>query len=847
MERDPLRYVWTHSRGRHGLAVLLVLLLVPLLWLSLELVRALADDAALGRAFAGGRSEAPLLALAVPLPQAFGGRWTLFEGIPLGRDAFFMAGCAGLAGLLVLRAAIGGGLRSLGAGIAVDLGGRLRATLLDRILAARPAAKDEATGAADLVGRGVTGVMPFFGRAMIAPLLAGAEIVVALVFAAMQSLWLALAMLVAVIATLAVLPWRERAETQALSEATRVARDASGFARETVRRLPAIRAHGTADTEARAFAARLASGAGRVRAALRRHVGAWVTMDLACHAALAILFLVGVWLVMRGSLTPGGLLATVAAGLLLPEAGEALARWMHERQAGRAIFEELARTLGSLQARTVRRELLNESPTLARQLVLTNVSALDPRSGQRLGGINLTVPLPSHVAFVGGADEGGTTLAAVLGGALDASGGAISADGVDLARVSAPARARRIAYVGSDPVLLDASLRENLLYGVERPDGLDAGALDERLARALTVAGLDGTVYGLGLANTVDPAREPRLAAAVVDARARVQAALAAEGIAGLVDPFDPARYNRHATLAENLLFGVPVGDTFGEAHLAAHPFLRAVLEAEDLTKPLAEMGMAIAQSMVEIFSGIPDGHPLFARFSFFTAGERGFYEDLVARRNERRRGNEAGHDRDRLIQLALRYVESRHRLGLLDGALEARIVGARNTFAKLLPASLRSSVEFYDPGRLCAAASLSDNLLFGRIAHDVAGAEERVRAASRRVLAAQGLDQDVFRLGLSARLTARDGGFLALPPVAIDLARCLAREPQMLVVDRIFEGLGVAEAEALAARLHAAMSGRSLIVVVPAGIPLDGFATVLRFSRGALVDEAAVREPEPA
>ena len=66
-----------------------------------------------------------------------------------------------------------------------------------------------------------------------------------------------------------------------------------------------------------------------------------------------------------------------------------------------------------------------------------------------------------------------------------------------------------------------------------------------------------------------------------------------------------------------------------------------------------------------------------------------------------------------------------------------------------MLPVSLKSAIEFYDEARFCAAASLQDNLLFGRIAADQAGALEAVQEVTRRVLTQRGLDGEVSRIGL--------------------------------------------------------------------------------------------------
>ena len=93
----------------------------------------------------------------------------------------------------------------------------------------------------------------------------------------------------------------------------------------------------------------------------------------------------------------------------------------------------------------------------------------------------------------------------------------------------------------------------------------------------------------------------------------------------------------------------------------------------------------------------------------------------------------QTGRDQERLIGLALRYNESRHRLGLLDEDMEARIVRRAGDLARMLPVSLQPAIEFYDATRFCAAASLQDNLLFGRVAADQAGAELAIQEVIRR------------------------------------------------------------------------------------------------------------------
>ena len=70
---------------------------------------------------------------------------------------------------------------------------------------------------------------------------------------------------------------------------------------------------------------------------------------------------------------------------------------------------------------------------------------------------------------------------------------------------------------------------------------------------------------------------------------------LSSEGMADLVIPFDPRRYNEQATIAENLLFGVPTVPELTGRNLASEPRFRAALDKLFLLDDLARMGSARA------------------------------------------------------------------------------------------------------------------------------------------------------------------------------------------------------------------------------------------------------------
>lgn len=848
MERNPFRLVWRTSPALHVAAVLLLCLGAVVLYLGLDLLRVVIDAVA---AAPRNDSHEPhsVLRLTLPVPSRISAEpLVLFAGFNLDVTRHWATAVAALVSVSAILALIRVIVGLFATWIGARTAARLRRRIIDRILHARPSARGEIEDATALISDRLSRDSGPLGSTVITPLAAGGAVALALLTMLGVDLWIGASALGGLILYAAAMHGYVGAQDKAVMTRQReggaIGQELSGL----MRRLSALHAHGTIDYERDRFGRHVTGRHQPVQKADRRvAIFGSVAAFTAALPTVAVLG-VGAWLASHAALPVGSLTEGVAAAMLATFAVRGLVRWQRSSLRLRPLLEEITRVSGSLQAKE--RKAGRASLPAFGALTAQGISAYDPDSGTRISGVDFSIALPAHVAIVGDVNTGPRVLAALLGGQLDPSVGRLTLGGVDLAATHSADRARRLAFAGGDTVIIPGSLRQNLLYGCADPETPE---LDHRLFEAITAAGLDRFIHARGLAGKFDPRREPKLAALLVDTRRAVRAALAAEGLDRFVDPFDPARYNHHATVGENILFGAPVGDTFHEEHLASHPFVRAILEAEGLTKPFIAMGLTIASSMVEIFSDIPDGHPLFDRFAFFSAAERGYFEDLVERRSERRRGPESGRDRERLISLALRYNESRHRLGLLDEDLVERLVTARQAFRHMLPTSLQPAIEFYDPDRLCSAASVQDNLLFGRIAHDQAGAEAQVHELIRRVLTERGLDSEISRIGLSAPLDRHAEELTPSEIAAIDLVRCLVRRADTVIVERILDGLPTAQAEALVERLRRALVGRGLILVTGAMSPrmdTPPFDYVMQFERGGLVDVAqrgSVAAPEPA
>ena len=119
-----------------------------------------------------------------------------------------------------------------------------------------------------------------------------------------------------------------------------------------------------------------------------------------------------------------------------------------------------------------------------------------------LDRVNISIPPGRLVVFTGQTGAGKTTLLDCILGLRQPSGGTVKIDGHDLGHLSTEAWRRSIGYLGQDPILFNASIRENLQWispeisDAEIYRALDAAAADfvTRLPQGLnTVVGDHGS------------------------------------------------------------------------------------------------------------------------------------------------------------------------------------------------------------------------------------------------------------------------------------------------------------------------------------------------------------------
>ncbi len=864
MEPTVFRFILRHSLAQQVQILALTLASFPFLYLSLDLPKRIVNDA-----------------LAAFDPA------TTVAGVPVDRVGYLML----LSFLFLLMVVINGlfkyVINTFKGRVGERMLRRLRYSLYEQILIF-PLAKFKKTSSGEIIPIITSEVEPlggFIADAIAQPVFQGGTLCVYLAFIFIQDPVLGLAAVALYPFQGWIIPHLQRKINQLGKQRVQAVRQISERIGETVTGIQEIHNHGTAPWHRADMSNRFGDVFDIRFEIYQRKFFMKFLNNFINQLTPFFFYSIGGYLVLTGDLSFGALVAVLAAYKDLASPWRELLIWYQQKEDARIKYDQVIEQFRGTEAG--RPPAPADAPDrLTGALVLSHVGVGEDSGTRVVEDVSCTLPLDRHTAVVNAGGGGQDEFALVIGRLIAPDHGGLAVDGVDYARFSSETIGRRVATVGPGAVLFAASLLDNILYSLRRrpapertsdalaardpaatarrrrraaealaagnpPDDAeqdwvdpaaagctDRAALWQRLVAVLETVGLAEDVVRFGLAGTIDPAARPEVARRLLDARHALAERLAAEGLEEIVVPFAGARFNPNATVAENILFGTPVGSTFALDRMAAEPYVRRVLDQAGLTDRLVGAGLTVAETMLEMFAELSPGHELFERFSFVGADELPGLKAILDQAAQGGTNTLGDPERTALIGLVLRLIPARHRLGVVDDALAERILQARRCFARDLPPALSGAVAFFDPARYNAAISVQDNILFGRFAYgETQTASRRVRALLAEVIDRMALRPTLVEVGLDHQVGVGGQRLSAAQRQKAALARALIKDPDLLVLN---EATAVLDSESQAA-VHEALlawrAGRGLVWFVHRPTFARRFDQVIVLRHGRVVE----------
>ena len=883
MERGLFGFIWSYSKREQLLIVPLVIASMVVLFASLDLPKTIVNEPIQGKRFPNPDSMVTFLRIAPNLPEFLGGQRVLLEGFQMDRTGYLVALSITFLALIVVSGLLKLQINTMKGWMGERMLRRLRFALFDHILRF-PLPHFRRVKSAEMATMIKDEVEPlggFIGEAIITPLFLGGQALTALFFILYQHIFLGVIAFGMVVMQAVIIP-RMRRRLLVLSKERQItARQLAGRIAECVEGAVEIHAHDTSNYERAEISARLGRMF-RIRFELfQRKFMIKFLNNFLSQVTPFLFYLVGGYLAIAGRLDIGTLVAVIAAYKDLPSPIKELIDWDQQRMDVQIKYTQVVEQFTTDDLAQPGLQEMVDAPQLPQQgnVKAANLSLLDESGTKVLDGISFEYGLQEHVAIVGHAGGGGSELAQVLSRLLPPNSGTIEMGGMDITRAPEAVTGRAISYVGSAAYLFPVSVRENLLYGLKhRPvrekeysgdalrlrdidlressragnstsdiqaDWIDyeaagvsgAEEMDARILEVLKAVDLEEAIFEVGLKSVVTVGQNPGIAESVLRARDTMRERMNQPGISELVERFDLARFNRNATLAENLLFGTPVGKTFDVDNLAKNAYVRKILEESGLAGDLLKVGHKLAETMVELFSDLPPGHELFERFSFIQHDDLPQVKDILLQVADVGLDRIDEADRNTLLALPFKLISARHRLGLIDEALEARILEARRQFAEHLPAEMRGAIEFFDPGKFIGAASLQDNILFGKIVTGQAEGGVRIGRLLRQLLDELAMRPLVVKIGLGFQVGTGGARLPAADRQKIAVGRAILKRPALVILDNAAAVLDPSAQNRLLASVLESRSQRGVYWVLNRVELAEKFDQVIVMDRGKLVE----------
>lgn len=868
MPKNIFAYIFKHSMRQQLLVFIGTLIYLPILYMSFELPKLIVNDA--------------LVKETMSFPREYFG-YTFMQ-----LDYLFL-----LCGILLALVLTTGGIRycmSVYKGVLGEIMlRRLRYDLYTRILQfpmshLKKVQNGEivtmVTAEAEALGR-------FMGGAVANPTLQGGTMITALVFLFAQDWLLGLAAISLFPIQGYLVPKLQVRMNKLSRERLANVRLFAGHISETMDGYEDIHVHDTTAYELAKTSFRLGV-LFRIRRSLYTIGNAIIFLNNFFTQLTPFLFyMIGGYLVVMGDLSLGALVAVIAAYRETATPWNDLLEYYQSLEDNRVKYAALVENFSPDGEREIppadRPDAPDTLPALSGAFRIDNAILKDGEE-TILDAVSISAPLDGSIAILGPAGSGKTELAHLLAALQRPNGGAVRLGETDLGQLSEPDLARYIAYAGPGSHVFTGSWRDNLYYGlkhrpVSAPDednperasleaesrlagnttnDIDADWVDHTIAgydsregldneaiKLVHLVGLTDTVFEAGMRKILETGTPKSIATKIVEARRKFREAVSQEDCFDAVEFFDLESFNTNATVIENLLFGELCDKSIDHQVLAQDPDIRKILENNNLLKPLVEIGHIATSNIVKMFRGLPAGDEKLNRFSLIRPEDLPSFESLL-RRVPKVEGMEIDDtDRAMLLSTAFMLNPSLHRLGLINNRMQVKILAARRELLDNLPSSLAGNLEVIDPKKIAIGTSVRDNIMFGRLSQHRAQCRDQVEDIVRAVIEELDLNQDILELGLDASVGVAGARLAQAEKQKLILARCLIKQPHILVFDEILSALEPSEQDRILKTIREQRDGKALIWVDRDRAELDGFDTIYTMRGGRITSEVRADQAE--
>jgi ABC-type multidrug transport system fused ATPase/permease subunit len=506
-----------------------------------------------------------------------------------------------------------------------------------------------------------------------------------------------------------------------------------------------------------------------------------------------LVFILGGYLTIKGQLDLGALVAFISAQEKLYDPWKELIEFYQVYQDGKVTYDKTMHYF-DIEPEFALAPKDRNPFELDGSLEVRDLSFVTDSGIRLLDGINLNLKAGEHLALVGFSGSGKSTLALCIGQLYKYTGGSVLMGNKEVSDLTKKDMVQNIGFVAQSPFIFDGTIHENLLYSCEAMmDGNGSGnekerpSLDDVIA-VLHQTGIFADVLRFGLNAILTHDRNQELVEVIIRVRKNFQRDYGEE-LADYVEFFDENKYLYYSSVAENLTFGAPNEDAFSDTNLSKNEYFLNFLKSADLNRPLLSLGANLCKQTVDILGNMPPDAVFFEQ-SPITAEELEEYKALIGRLRNKKLHELSDEDRQKLLELALRFTPGIHKMVSLPEILETLILEGRALFHAKISTDDPDAFTFYQMSEYIYSQTILNNIFFGKTKTASSQAQERIDQSIIQLLIEEDLLESIIEIGMHFEVGNKGDKLSGGQQQKLAIARVFLKAPKVLIMDEATSAL---------------------------------------------------------
>ncbi len=570
-------------------------------------------------------------------------------------------------------------------------------------------------------------------------------------------------------------------------------------------------------------------------------------------------FLLGGYLVLKGQLDIGSLVAVLSAYKDLGAPWKELLRWYQQKEDIRVKFEQVIDQFVPEEMTDEELQLTppNQASLLAGSWRFNNLTLRDSNQDQPVfNDLSLNIDKGKSGLIYYDLPQGRADLGLIGAGIMNSDQGSVTIGNDNLHSISEPTLANSIAFVEDTGVLSDDNIYANIQYSLfrvpevevddeskheddanfileaiasgNRPDKFESkwsttltqknAEIDNTIIEVARLCALEADLFSFGLRNKPQENAGKAFLQNLLNARARANELLRLEDGRHLIVAFNLLEYNEQASVAENLFFGACNDKLLLDVYKPAdNAYVFETIQACDLDLTLVEIGAQASELMVELFGGANTPSSKFQAFNLIPLDELEYYADLA---NKIKNKEPLTHEQNiQLINVAMRLIPAEHRLGLINDQVQEKILKARKYFHRNIEKSenakiLRGSFYIFDKTKINPAISVQDNVLFGKLMRSLPNATNMMQQLLVNLFDELGMKDNIIKAGLLQPVGFKGNYLNATVQQKILLARAVIKDSNYMLLRDPLTAVDMVERIKILANVLAWRSDKTTLLI---------------------------------